>query len=219
MINIILCDASLDGIQYSKELLRRCPSVNVVATSHTNTHLLQLLDKKIEATLIILDISLPFTNSLTLIKHIKQHHTAYKILLFTLEDDFDVIKLAITFGADGFLYKNDIVPSFMEKAITQICEVGYYTNVIVSKEMFDEAKQQKLILPETGLYSISKKEEEVFKLLQTGKTYKEIGKLLALQTRTVEWHLENIYRKLGVTTRAGAIEIGSFKNYSMQIFK
>gem|GEM_PF-2818051 len=102
MTNIILCDASLDGIQYTKELLRRCPSVHIAATSHSGTHLLQLLDKKIDATLIVLDINLPFTNSLTLIKHIKQHHPAYKILLFTLEDDLDTIKLAITFGADGF---------------------------------------------------------------------------------------------------------------------
>ena len=49
------------------------------------------------------------------------------------------------------------------------------------------------------------------KLLQTSKTFKEIGQELGLQKRTVEWHIENIYKKLGVTTRAGAIEIGSFK--------
>lgn len=108
------------------------------------------------------------------------------------------------------------MPSFIEKAITQICEVGYYTDIVITKQIFEDAKRQKPILPDTGLYSISKKEEEVLKFLQTGKTYKEIGTLLGLQTRTVEWHLENIYRKLGVTIRAGAIEVGSFKKYTMQ---
>ena len=131
--------------------------------------------------------------------------------MHSLAEDIEIITLAITFGAGGFLYKKDIVPGFMEEAISQIYLLGYYTNVIVTKEVWSAAKKRKPRLPEKGLFSITKTEEAVFKLLQTSKTYKEIGQELGMQTRTIEWHIENIYKKLEVTTRSGAIEIGSFK--------
>jgi len=213
MINIILCDASLEGLQHSKELLRSCPSIRIAATAIGDNQLLQLLQKGVDAEMIVLDINLPFTNTLTLIKCIKKTYPAYKILIHTLSDNLEWITLAITFGADGFLYKRDVVPSFMEEAITQISEVGYHANLIVTKGMFDKAKKQKAKLPKTGLFGISKKEEEVLKLLQTDKSSKEIAQMLSLETRTVEWHIGNIYGKLGVTTRAGAIEVGSFKKH------
>ena len=172
---------------------------------------LNSLSQKIEADLIILDIHLPFTNSLKLIKWVKQKYPSYKILIHSMEDDIDTIILAITFGAGGFLYKKDIVPGFMEEAITQIYQLGYYTNLIVTKEIWNAAKKSKPKLPDYGLFSITKKEESILKLLQTSKTFKEIGQELGLQPRTVEWHIENIYKKLGVTTRAGAIDVGRFK--------
>jgi DNA-binding CsgD family transcriptional regulator len=40
--------------------------------------------------------------------------------------------------------------------------------------------------------------------LAQGKTNKEIGVILALSARTVQKHLEHIYRKLGVETRTAA---------------
>jgi len=211
MINVVLCDASENGIQFTRELLHSCPSVEIAATANSNSQLLQVLQKKIEADLIILDIHLPFTNSLTLIKWVKQKHPSYKILVHSLEDDIDTIILAITFGAGGFLYKKDIVPGFMEEAITHIYKFGYYTNVIITKEIWNAAKGRKPKLPDRGLFSITKKEESILKLLQTSKTFKEIGQELGLQPRTVEWHIENIYKKLEVTTRAGAIDVGRFK--------
>ena len=211
MINVVLCDASENGIQFTRELLHSCPSVEIAATANSNIQLLQFLQKKIEADLIILDIHLPFTNSLKLIKWVKQKYPSYKILIHSMEDDIDTIILAITFGAGGFLYKKDIVPGFMEEAITQIYQLGYYTNLIVTKEIWNAAKKSKPKLPDYGLFSITKKEESILKLLQTSKTFKEIGQELGLQPRTVEWHIENIYKKLGVTTRAGAIDVGRFK--------
>ena len=212
MINVILCDAYPKDIQFSKELLHSCPSINIAATTCGNTQLLHLLQKRITVDVIVLDINLPFTNGLTLIKDITRLHPSYKVLVHSHIDDMDIIERAIIHGANGFLYRNDIVPAFLEEAITRIYTKGYYTNMLVQKEIFDSAKQQKPKLPKSGIFSITKKEEAVFKLLPTGKTYKEIGQILKLKTRTIEWHVGNLFGRLGVTTRAGAIEVGSFAN-------
>jgi DNA-binding NarL/FixJ family response regulator len=52
---------------------------------------------------------------------------------------------------------------------------------------------------------LSRREQEVFRLLMDGMANKEIASLLGISRKTVEEHLINIYRKLGVTSRTKAI--------------
>ncbi len=49
------------------------------------------------------------------------------------------------------------------------------------------------------------REAEILMWISRGKTNKEIGLILASSHRTVNKHLEHIYEKLGVTTRAAAV--------------
>ena len=54
-------------------------------------------------------------------------------------------------------------------------------------------------------YSLSKRELEIARLLVQGKSNKEIAHILGITEHTVEYHLSNIYRKLGVRSRSEAI--------------
>ncbi|HEY7118703.1 MAG TPA: LuxR C-terminal-related transcriptional regulator, partial [Tepidisphaeraceae bacterium] len=56
-------------------------------------------------------------------------------------------------------------------------------------------------------FALSPREREVLPLLADGKTAREIGAALFLSHRTVENHIANLCAKLGVRTRAEAIEI------------
>ena len=53
--------------------------------------------------------------------------------------------------------------------------------------------------------ALSKRQVEVLRLVATGLTNKEVAAQLRLSVHTVEAHLHYIYKKLGVTTRGGAI--------------
>lgn len=50
-------------------------------------------------------------------------------------------------------------------------------------------------------WPLTEREKEVAALVSAGKTNVEIGILLDISMRTVQKHLENIFRKLGVETR------------------
>ena len=52
---------------------------------------------------------------------------------------------------------------------------------------------------------LTKREEEVFKLLVKNKTTKEIGKILKISEKTVRNHISNAMQKLGVKGRAQAV--------------
>ena len=54
-------------------------------------------------------------------------------------------------------------------------------------------------------YILTKREKEVFKLLVTNKTTKEISKILNISEKTVRNHISNAMQKLGVKGRAQAV--------------
>jgi pimeloyl-ACP methyl ester carboxylesterase/DNA-binding CsgD family transcriptional regulator len=52
--------------------------------------------------------------------------------------------------------------------------------------------------------SLTSRETEILRLIAAGMTSKEISERLTLSVRTVGRHITNIYRKIGVNSRAGA---------------
>jgi DNA-binding CsgD family transcriptional regulator len=50
---------------------------------------------------------------------------------------------------------------------------------------------------------LTEREKQIVALVAAGKTNGEIGLVLRISSRTVQKHLENIFRKLGVETRTG----------------
>lgn len=54
-------------------------------------------------------------------------------------------------------------------------------------------------------YILTKREKEVFTLLVTNKTTKEIADILGISEKTVRNHISNAMQKLGVKGRAQAV--------------
>lgn len=52
---------------------------------------------------------------------------------------------------------------------------------------------------------LTKREKEVFELLISNKTTKEISEILNISEKTVRNHISNAMQKLGVKGRAGAV--------------
>lgn len=59
----------------------------------------------------------------------------------------------------------------------------------------------KIVQADAPILPLTEREHEVVTLVAVGKTNIEIGFLLHISARTVQKHLENIFRKLGVETR------------------
>ncbi len=58
--------------------------------------------------------------------------------------------------------------------------------------------------PDLTQYQLTPRETEVLGWVAKGKTNRDIGEILGMSPRTVNKHLEHIYVKLGVETRAAA---------------
>jgi ATP/maltotriose-dependent transcriptional regulator MalT len=59
--------------------------------------------------------------------------------------------------------------------------------------------------PGARVSELTTRETEVLKLLEQGRSNKEIARALSISVDTVKWFLKNIFTKLGVSTRAQAV--------------
>ena len=72
--------------------------------------------------------------------------------------------------------------------------------MIVLREESDGARVQALM----ALFRLTQRESEVLHWAMMGKTNRDIGDILGTSPRTVNKHLEHVFRKLGVETRTAA---------------
>lgn len=54
---------------------------------------------------------------------------------------------------------------------------------------------------------LTRREEQVMSLIATGMNTVQIAKCMGVSIRTVHTHLSNIYNKLGVANRSGALVV------------
>src|SRR5437016_7171796 len=150
---------------------------------------------------VLLDVELPGLNGLEAVKRIKSIAPSSHVIMLTVFDDHDKIFKALCSGASGYLLKT----SPMEKIIESIREAytgGAPLTPRVARSVLDMFARASLPHQDYGLTA---REQNILELMTRGLIKKEIADNLSLSYHTVDTHLRNIYSKLHVHTRTGAV--------------
>ncbi|WP_299775871.1 response regulator transcription factor [uncultured Pseudoteredinibacter sp.] len=154
--------------------------------------------------ILLTDLDLPDGNGIDLIKMLRQSKvsTQLAIVITIFGDEAHVIN-ALRAGASGYLLKDD---EFFEinNAIKQMQEGGAPISPGVARFLLQEFKPAPAH-EEDSHNTLSEREHEILLLVSKGYTSKEIGNMLNVSFHTVNAHVKNIYKKLAVTNRTGAI--------------
>tara|TARA_Y100000389_G_scaffold190325_1_gene215046 strand:+ start:1171 stop:1824 length:654 start_codon:yes stop_codon:yes gene_type:complete len=156
--------------------------------------------KKIDKTdIALIDVRLGDKSGLNLAKKYKEKHPDQKIIMFTSFADKKALKTSKEIGAEGFLLKTTQIDE-LEKAIS---------NVLKGKLYYPETKlnkgQYNLIIANTKIQSLSKKQRMILNLLSDGLNNKEIAEEMYVSEKTVKNYLTIIYKKIECKSRAEAI--------------
>ena len=139
--------------------------------------------------------------------HISQYRQVRKqapqaaIIVLTVFEDEDKIFRAICAGASGYLLKTAPVEE-IARAIRDALAGGASMNGRIARRVLDMFAR---FAPTRGDYGLTPRETQILESMVKGKTKKEIAALLDLSFHTVDTHLRNIYQKLEVNTRTGAV--------------
>jgi DNA-binding NarL/FixJ family response regulator len=163
----------------------------VVGEAQTGSQILPLVGR-LKPDLVLLDIRMPQLDGLACLDLIRKRHPEIRVIVLSAYTDRDRIDAALRRGASAYIVKG-VDPLDLASALRQAVRGTVFT-VLGAPEVDVEAE-------ETGL---TRREIDMLKAVARGLSNQAIGKEMWVTEQTVKFHLRNIYRKLGVTSRTEA---------------
>jgi DNA-binding NarL/FixJ family response regulator len=156
---------------------------------------------------VLLDVRLRGVSGLDLCGEILRARPDCKVVFLTVYDDEQYLYQALRVGAAGFLLKR----------ITGGELVDYLGRIWAGEVLIDPSLAGRVALTAARLRSgefwpgahlgLTQRESEVLSLLVAGLSNRAIAMKLVVSEETVKTHSRGIYRKLGVSDRAGAVAV------------
>lgn len=151
---------------------------------------------------VLMDIHLPGMSGVDAVRKLKTLLPQTQFIMSTVYKDNDAIFSALMAGANGYLLKQT-PPKELLAALREVCAGGTPMTSQIARKIVEAFRQAQAPADETE--GLTVREQEVLELLAQGCLYKEIAETLQITYRTVSTHIQHIYEKLHVHSRAQAV--------------
>ena len=179
--------------------LERIVNFEIVGKAGTADEALQFA-KELIPDVLLLDINMPGMKMVELLQGIRDEKISTKVLILTAFKDPGNVLGALEAGAHGYLLKDE-APNNIAAAINAIVRNEAWFSPSIQKILAEKARGKQILRED----EFTKREEQIMDYINEGWKNSEIAAQLQLSQRTVEYHLSNIYKKLGVDSRTRAI--------------
>lgn len=197
MIRIIIADDHAVMRMGTKQLLTEEVDFTVAAEAADAVELMRCL-RDVPCDVVLLDLNMPKTNGLDILKDIKIQypHVAPLILSMHPEEEYGVRTLRA--GAWGYLSKNG-PPELIPQAIRIVASGRKYVSPLLAQLLADGVDEHH----DKPLHEIlSDREYTVVRLIAAGNTVGQIGDLLSLSVKTVSNYRARALEKMNMETNA-----------------
>jgi DNA-binding NarL/FixJ family response regulator len=150
---------------------------------------------------VLCDIRMPVMDGITAVETLSKHA---KVMMLTYADDEAQVAGAIRAGASGYLVHGRFEPDELESSVRDLVGGRKVLSPSVVPAVFDAIQHPAGGTPAAGS-GLTQREQEIMNLLAKGRSNPEIASELFLSEKTVKNHVNHIYAKLGVSSRAQAI--------------
>ncbi|HEX2980628.1 MAG TPA: response regulator transcription factor [Anaerolineaceae bacterium] len=181
-----------------RDMIRSAEGIELVGDAANGEEALRQVEA-LRPDVLLLDIELPDSSGVDITRKILADYPEVKILILSGHEDKHYIRALFELGVSGYLTKDE-APGTITDAIRSIAagETGWVSRRVssqLSRMMYDETQSPSNLTP---------REEQVLALVVEGKTNQAIAVHLGISEKTVEKYVENIFRKLGVSSRVEA---------------
>jgi two-component system, NarL family, response regulator NreC len=198
MIKVLIADDHSIVRAGLRSLLGSEPSMELVGEASGGYEAIQLVEKT-HPDVLVLDVSMPDLDGISVTKKIKSEFPGLRILILTLHEDKALLEEAIRAGASGYILKRAAEAELIS-AIQSITRGDMYVDPSMVRTLLGDAIQPASKQPAPSA-ALTARETEILKLIVEGYTNRQIGEELNISTRTVEGHRANISEKLGLHSR------------------
>jgi DNA-binding NarL/FixJ family response regulator len=148
---------------------------------------------------VLMDIVMGGMTGVEATRWIKNVDANIKIILLSMETSKEYVSAGIKSGIDGYLPK-DVDKDTLLDAVRMVFQGKRIFNDAIMKLVFEDFyKNERLKHADTKLPNdLTKREQEIFGLVASGKTNSELAQMLFISVKTVETHKTHIMEKLGL---------------------
>jgi DNA-binding NarL/FixJ family response regulator len=196
-ITVLIADDHPVVIGGIRRALEGHDDIEVVGEAHSGPEVLQMIERR-RPRLVLLDLSMPGLTGLECVEQITATWPDVKTVVLSACEERAVINSALAAGASAYVSKR--VMSMEVASVLRQTSTGAVFHA--ATQTHDTSGGTPEPEPEAGLTA---REQAILQAVAQGLTTAAISKQLWVSEHTVKFHLTNIYRKLGVPNRAGAI--------------
>lgn len=194
-----------------RTVLDRTAGVTVVAEGASGADALCLVAQH-RPDVLVLDVNLPdpspgsgqALNGLEVARRLRDRGTTTAILILTIYDDSQTVFGLLESGAVGYVLKDEALETLVS-AVQAAARGESWLSPAVARQIVRRAVGEEPGPPEPPPLPLTPREVEVLRLLAQGLDNEAIARRLVVTKRTVQNHVSNVYGKLGVTSRTGAM--------------
>ena len=142
---------------------------------------------------IIVDLNLPDGSGLEIVQWVRKLSADVAIIILSLNDPAQFIKIARSSGANAYLSKSQSMPEIISSVTFALSNPGSFTSTLTADPSLD--------------FDLTPREIEVLYLLAEGASNSDISLKLFISLSTVKTHISALMRKLQCTNRTAAAKI------------
>ncbi len=163
---------------------------------------------------VIMDIEMPELDGISTIERAVSVYPKMKFFVFTVFPDDENLIAAIQAGASGYLLKEESTENII-KALLEDDGGSPLSPIMAHKalKLLKTVKAEAKVSHSAAESVLTEREQETLKYLVDGLNYKEIAEQMFVSPTTVRTHIQNIYSKLHVNSKAAAIKLAITKRW------
>ncbi len=179
-----------------RRTIEHVDDMEVVGEANSAQELLQLIERR-GPDIVLMDLKMPGGQGVETIKQIRSGWPAVKTVVLSACDDRPTIDAALNAGASAYVLKSahtvDIAGVLRQVSSGAVFHAPAYAPPRSSEPNAPQAP------------ALTDRERSILSAVAAGMTTSAISQDLWISEHTIKFHLTNIYRKLGVANRAGAV--------------
>lgn len=155
---------------------------------------------------ILVDLGLPDGTGLTVIEAAMKYDPAPEILVLSSCKDEASVVTAISAGAGGYVVKDSSADDLLE-TVDLLMKGFSPLSPSIARFILRSFRNRDPIEPQAveADYNLTVREQLVLTEITRGSTYKKISQNLDISEASVQSHVKQVYRKLGVHSRSQAM--------------
>jgi two-component system, NarL family, response regulator LiaR len=157
---------------------------------------------ELQPDVVLMDIGLPGINGIETIRQLKPLCPRVQFMICTVYDEDEKIFDALAAGANSYILKRSNSDTLIS-AITDLHAGGSPMSSDIARKMVRQFQKNSNAPKED--YHLTDREKEILELLAKGLTYQQTADQVFLSPKTIKKHVYNIYEKLHVNSRTGAV--------------